>query len=150
MCHLEVIFKEWYFKFHFLAHVTQFPLIEPFKKTCYGPIWMNVNSHKMWSWSSWNLFRIIQNLQIVIFLLSCLLIFYIPLSYLLPTFWSPNPCSPPSFLTTKSLNAISKMPHYYRDHHHQAILNCNFPMGSLASLGGHFHFIPNGMQKNRV
>jgi len=124
------------------------PLIEPFKKTCYGPIWMNVNSHKMWSWSSWNLFRINQNLLTHFFLhlsflpsISCFLTYYQPFGLL-------TPCSPPSFLTTKSLNAISKMAHYYQDHHHQALLNCNFPMGSLASLGGHFHFISKWHGKN--
>jgi hypothetical protein len=95
----------------------------------------------------WNLFRINQNLQTHIFFhlaflpsISHFLTYYEPFGLL-------TPCSPPSFLTTKSLNAISKMPHYYQDYHHQALLNCNFPMGSLAYLGGHFHFIPNGMQK---
>ncbi len=134
MCHLKVIFKEWYLAFHFLAHVTQYPLIEPLKKTCYGPIWMNT-------------FRINQNLRTHFFLhlaflpsISHFLTYYQPFGLL-------TPCNLLSFLTTKSLNAISKMPHYYQDHHHQALLNCNFPTSSLASLGAHFHFIPNGMQK---
>ncbi len=127
---MEVILKEWYLEFHFFAHVTQYPLIEPLKKTCYGPIWMNINSHKMWSWSSWNLFRINQNLLTHFFLHLSFLPF---ISHFL-TYYQPfgllTPCSPPSFLTTKSLNAISKMAHYYQDHHHQALLYCNFPVAT--------------------
>jgi hypothetical protein len=56
------------FRVSFLAHVTQYPLIEPLKITCYGPIWMDINSHKMWSCSAWNLFRINQNLRTHFFL----------------------------------------------------------------------------------